>query len=168
MNTKRCLIALLLFLSGSPLASVAATEQAAAGADHVQLAPGDLKWMPAPPVLPEGVQIAVLYGNPHAEGFSILRLKIPPNTTFAPHWHPTAESFSVLSGNIYVGAGDKVDKAKATRMPAMSFVSLPALHHHWVYTGDEGATLDLSFYGPFQIHYVNPADDPSKSSAMKH
>lgn len=118
--------------------------------------------MPAPPVLPKGVQIAVLSGNPFAEGFSIVRLKIPPHTVFAPHWHPTAENFTVLKGRFFVGAGDSVDKSRAGAVGAMGFVSLPAMHHHYAFTEGEGTVIDLSFYGPFQIHYVNPADDPSK------
>lgn len=140
----------------------AAAEPPATKPDHVQLSPADLKWMPAPPVIPNGVQIAVLSGNPFAEGFSTVRLRIPPHTTFAPHWHPTAESFTVLKGTLYLGMGDKVDKSNARALPPMGFASLPAMHHHWVYSANEEAVIDLSFYGPFQIHYVNPADDPSK------
>lgn len=139
---------------------------AAPPGDGMAITPADVKWMPAPPVLPKGVQIAVLTGNPFAEGFSIVRLKIPPHTTIAPHWHPTAENFSVLRGTIYVGMGDKVDKAKATALPPMGFASMPAQHHHWVYSGDDEVVIDLSFYGPFQIHYVNPADDPSRGTAQ--
>lgn len=151
---------LILGLLLAPAASLAATP--AATQEHAGLTPADLKWMPAPPVLPKGVEIAVLSGNPFAEGFATVRLRIPPHTVFAPHWHPTAESFSVLAGTFYIGMGDKVDKAKARALPPMSFASLPALHHHWVYSGDQEVVIDLSFYGPFQIHYVNPADDPSK------
>lgn len=141
----------------------ATAETPAANPDHVQLSPADLKWMPAPPVIPKGVQIAVLSGNPFAEGFSTVRLKIPPHTTFAPHWHPTAESFTVLKGTLHLGMGDKVDRAGAGALPAMSYASLPAMHHHYAYSEGEGVVIDLSFYGPFQIHYVNPADDPSKT-----
>ena len=147
--------------------AAAAAETPAARPDHVQLSPADLKWMPAPAVLPEGVQIAVLSGDPFAEGYSIVRLRIPPHTTFAPHSHPTSESFTVLKGTLHIGMGDKADKSNARALPAMGFASLPPLHHHWVYSGDEEAVIDLGFQGPFQIHYVNPADDPSKT-AMTH
>ncbi|MGH8182963.1 MAG: hypothetical protein ACREPH_04810 [Rhodanobacteraceae bacterium] len=58
--------------------------------------------------------------------------------------------------------GDHVEKSGAKMLPAMSFASMPATHHHYAYTESEGVVLDLSFYGPFQIYYVNPADDPSK------
>lgn len=168
MNTKLRLAIPLMCLLGFTLAETAAAAQTSATADHVALAPADLKWMPAPPVLPKGVQIAVLRGNPFAEGVSTVRLKIPAHTVIAPHWHPTTESFSVLQGKFFVGMGDSVDKSHAAVLPAMSFASMPARHHQFAYTGDEGTIIDLSFYGPFQIYYVNPADDPSKPSAMKH
>ncbi len=148
------------------LIAAAAAQPPAMESGNTVLSPGDLKWMPAPPVIPKGVQIAVLSGNPFAEGFSTVRLKIPPNTVFAPHWHPTAESFTVLSGKVFVGMGDSVDREHSKAMGAMGFVVMPAMHHHYVYTEGAGAVIDLSFYGPFQIHYVNPADDPSKQSAV--
>ncbi len=161
MNMKRCLIALLLLSLALPPLACAAPPPGEAP-DYTALTPGDMKWMPAPPVLPEGVQIAVLRGNPFAEGFATVRLKIPPHTMFAPHWHPTAESFSVLSGTFYLGMGDSIDKSRAQALPPMSYASMPAMHHHYAYSGDKTVVIDLSFYGPFQIHYVNPADDPSR------
>ncbi|MDN5864646.1 MAG: cupin domain-containing protein [Gammaproteobacteria bacterium] len=162
---KRCFVTVWVAVFGCVLATAASTVPGAMAAKasapgHVELAPSDVKWMPGPPALPEGVKIAVLSGNPFAEGFSIVRLKIPPHTTFAPHWHPTAESFTLLKGRLWLGMGDKIDKSRAGELPTMGFASIPAMHHHYVYTGDEAAVIDLSFYGPFQIHYVNPADDP--------
>lgn len=146
------------------LIAAAAAPPPAMESGNTVLSPGDLKWMPAPPILPKGVQIAVLSGNPFAEGFCTVRIKIPANTTFAPHWHPTAESFTVLSGKMFVGMGDSVDREHSHPLGAMGFAAMPAMHHHYVYTEGAGAVIDLSFYGPFQIHYVNPADDPSKHS----
>ncbi|MGH8192649.1 MAG: cupin domain-containing protein [Rhodanobacteraceae bacterium] len=156
------LLALAALLAGTAVATGGTPHAAAPMPDSAMLAPAELKWMPAPPVLPKGVQIAVLRGNPFAEGMSTVRLKIPPHTVFAPHWHPTTESFTVLAGKFFVGMGDHVDKSTAKALPAMGFASMPATHHHYAYTGNEAAIIDLSFYGPFQIYYVNPADDPSK------
>lgn len=146
----------------------AAAPAAAMAPGHMELAPADLKWMPAPPVLPKGVEIAVLTGNPFAEGFSIVRLKIPPHTVIAPHWHPTTESFTVLRGTLFAGKGDAVDKRMARAIAAMGFASMPAQAHHYAYTEGEAAVLDLSFYGPFQIQYVHSADDPSKPASLRH
>lgn len=160
MNMTRRMVAIfgatiLMVAAGLVMAAVPAATPAQVG-----FAPADLKWMPAPS-LPKGVQIAVLRGNPFGEGFATVRLKIPPHTTIAPHWHPTIESFSVLKGDIFVGMGDHIDKAGAKPLPTMAFASMPAMHHHYAYTESEGAIIDVSFYGPFQIHYVNPSDDPA-------
>ncbi|HLI16704.1 MAG TPA: cupin domain-containing protein [Rhodanobacteraceae bacterium] len=155
-------LALAALLAGSPAATGAAPQTAAGMPESTRLAPADLKWMPAPPVIPPGVQLAVLRGDPFAEGIFTIRLKIPPHYTFPPHWHPTAESFSVLSGTLFIGMGDNVDRSKAKALPAMSFAALPAVHHHYAYTGDQGTVIDLTGYGPFQIYYVNPADAPTK------
>lgn len=152
---------LITILGASLLVAVGiATAMTPAVPEHIGVMPADLKWMPAP-ALPKGVEIAVLRGNPFAEGIATVRLKIPPHTTIAPHWHPTIESFSVLQGELFVGMGDHIDKAGAKPLPAMAFVSMPAMHHHYAYTGNGGAIIEVSFYGPFQIHYVNPSDDPS-------
>lgn len=74
----------------------------------------------------------------------------------------------MLTGTFYVGMGDQVDKSKAKTLPAMSFAAMPAVDHHYAYTGDEGAVIDLTGYGPLQIFYVHPSDDPVKSAAGKH
>ena len=166
MDMKSCcaLVCSLGFVLG---AAAAAAPPPAIQPEAAALAPADLKWMPAPPVIPPGVQLAVLRGDPFKEGIFTIRLKIPPHYTFAPHWHPSEESFSVLSGPFFIGMGDKLDKSQAKAVPAMGFAVMPALHHHYAYTGSHGAEIDLTGYGPFQIYYVNPADDPAKN-AMKH
>lgn len=164
MKTKWRLAMPLVCLLGSALGAATAAAQAPTSADRSALTPADLKWMPAPPVIPPGVQLAVLRGDPFGEGIFTIRLKIPPHYTFPPHWHPTQESFSVLSGTFFVGMGDSLDKAKAKALPAMSFATMPGVHHHFAYTEDRGAVIDLTGYGPFQIYYVNPADDPARKA----
>jgi hypothetical protein len=155
-----CLV--MLALCSVPYARAA---EAPAGAmeqpSHMILTPGTLHWMPVPPVLPRGAQMAVLAGDPSKEGVFVLRVRMPANYKFMPHWHPTQESFTVVSGQMFLGTGDKFDKSKAEPVPTGGFASIPALHHHFAFT--EGETvIDLVAYGPFQIYYVNPADSPQK------
>ncbi len=52
--------------------------------------PNDAKWGPAPPMLPKGVQIAVLSGDPMKSAPFVVRLKLPANTKVPAHHHPTA------------------------------------------------------------------------------
>lgn len=53
---------------------------------------------------PKGAEAAVLDGNPFASGGSYtLRLKMPAGYKIPPHWYPTDENVTVLSGSL--GAG---------------------------------------------------------------
>jgi hypothetical protein len=47
-----------------------------------------LKWTAAPPVLPKGAQIAVLYGDPDKAEPFVFRLKFPAGYKVAAHMHP--------------------------------------------------------------------------------
>ena len=62
--------------------------------------------------------------------------------------------------------GDKWDAATATSMGPGAFHFLPGKMHHSA--GAKGETvLQLQSTGPFDIHYLNPADDPTKTAAAK-
>ena len=45
-------------------------------------------WGPAPPVLPAGARMAVLYGDPGKPGAFAVRLKAPAGYRVPRHWHP--------------------------------------------------------------------------------
>jgi len=78
-----------------------------------------------------------------------------------PHWHPKPENVVVLKGTLFLGTGEKENKAAAHAMAAGTFMTMPAEIRHFGWT--EGETI-LHIYGmgPFVINYVNPADDPTK------
>ena len=59
-----------------------------ATAQHVMVQPDSLKWTAAPPVLPKGAQIAVLYGDPDKPEPFVFRLKFPAGYKVAAHIHP--------------------------------------------------------------------------------
>ena len=77
-----------------------------------------------------------------------------------PHWHPTAENVTVLSGTMYVGAGDHFDTSAGDEVKVGGYFSLPSMMHHYAWS--KGPTeIQIHGIGPFAIVYVNPADDPS-------
>jgi quercetin dioxygenase-like cupin family protein len=132
----------------------------AAGAVTV-VTPDKTNWMAAPPNLPAGAQIAALAGNPAGAGPFVIRLKFPDGYKIMPHWHPTPENVTVISGEFHVAMGDKWDDSKLQTLPTGSFVSVPTHHSH--YAMAKGATeVQVHGNGPFKLIYVNPADDPSK------
>ena len=119
----------------------------------------DVKWGPAPAVLPPGAQMAVMAGNPAAPGFVSLRAQLPAGYTIPPHMHPTDEHVTVLSGDMSFGMGDKIDPASETTLQAGGYFVAGAQMHHYA-TTKSGAVIQVDLEGPFDITYINPADDP--------
>ena len=112
MKTRTFAVALALGICTAVVGAQTPMKRAAkpaAPAAHVILTPSDMKWGPAPPVLPAGAQVAVLDGDPFKPGFFTLRLKFPDGYKIPAHWHPTDEHVVVLSGALYMGMGDKLD-----------------------------------------------------------
>ena len=112
-------------------------------------------------MVPPGAKIAIISGDPNSTGPFVGRLKMPDGYRIMPHWHPTAENLTVISGEFRVGMGDKFDESKLQTLPAGSYASVPAHHNHYAMTKGE-TELQISAMGPFKVNYVNPADDPSK------
>ena len=125
------------------------------------LQPEEIKWGPAPPVLPAGVKMAVLAGDPAGTGPVAVRLKMPAGYKIPPHWHPTDEQVTVISGTLGIGMGDKLDKKHSKVLKAGGYAVAPAHMHHFAWT-KTGAVVQVDLMGPLQITYVNQADDPSK------
>ena len=129
---------------------------------HVIMSEADIKWGDAPPTLPAGAKMAVLQGDPGKAGMYTIRIKAPDGYRVAAHWHPAAEHLTTISGTFNLGTGDKLDETKTTPMAAGAFGSMPAKMHHFAWCKGE-TEVQVSGMGPFVIHYVNPADDPSKT-----
>ena len=123
--------------------------------------PDSIKWGDPPPVLAPGAQLAVLAGNPTAAGPYVVRLKMPDGYKVMPHWHPTQENVTVISGEFHVGMGDKFEEAGMKALPAGSFVPVPPRMHHYAVAKGE-TVVQVHGMGPFKLVYVNPSDDPSK------
>ena len=134
-----------------------------APADHVFVNTADLKWGPAPPVLPKGAKLAVLHGDPGKAGQYVMRLMAPANYKIAPHWHSQAENLTVISGTLDLGDGDKMEMTKAHALKAGGYHYLPGKAHHYAFTKSP-TVVQISGEGPFDITYINPDDDPSKAA----
>ena len=164
---KRLVFAVaLIAIAGSALAATATktAHPAAKMPEHGLSTPDGMKWGPAPPVFAAGAQMAVLQGDPSSEGPYTVRLKMPDGYKIMPHWHPTTENVTVISGTFHLGTGDAFDESKGSEMPTGSFGFIgPHMHH---YAWDTGETIvQVHGMGPFKLVYVNPADDPAKSAA---
>jgi len=100
----------------------------------------DLTWGPAPPQFPKGGQLAVLHGDPSK----------PMQLT-------------ILSGTFILHMGDTMD-APAHTLTAGAYHFLPGKMHHAAQAQGE-VVVEIHGIGPFDIHYLNPADDATASAA---
>jgi hypothetical protein len=163
----RKLLAVMLLLP--VLATAQAPKKAAAkgktaGPAPVVVTPDKIQWGAAPPVFQPGAQFAVLAGDPSKPGPFIVRLKVPDGYRVMPHWHPTVENVTILSGEFHVGMGDKFDESSMLTLPAHSVAVMPPHHNHYAMAKGE-TELQVTGTGPFKLIYVNAADDPSKAQA---
>jgi hypothetical protein len=132
-------------------------------ANHVALRPDELKWGPPPPHLPPGAQVAVLTGDPSKAAPYVLRAKMPDGYKVPAHWHGNDENVTVLSGTLMVGKGDKLSTEASKPLPAGSFARMPKDMRHFAWAKGE-TIIQVHGMGPFDITYVNPADDPRKAA----
>jgi anti-sigma factor ChrR (cupin superfamily) len=126
----------------------------------IVITPSDINWVDAPPEMPPGAKISVLEGDPTKPGPYTIRLKTPANYKLPAHGHSKTERITVISGTFNVGMGDKFDTAKGKALPAGSFFILPTKMHHFAWSNNEEVVVQINGDGPFDIDYINPADDP--------
>jgi hypothetical protein len=156
---RRFSLAVLFVLACCWAWTVRADHDADKKMGHIVLTPEKLEWKPNP-ALPPGAMAAVLSGDPmKAGGVYAVRLKVADGYKVPPHWHPTDENVTVLQGTLLIGTGDKFDAAKMESVPTGGFMRMPqGMHHFAMAKGD--TILQIHGVGPFEIHYLNPADDP--------
>ena len=157
---KRLLLpaGLLVLICGTGLATQEVTPSIN---EHIVVRPESLKWGPPPPGLPPGSYMAVLLGDPGKPGPFVLRAKMPDGYKVPPHWHSVYESLTVLQGTIMAGHGDRMDPAMMQEVGPGGFVHMPKGMRHYVVAKGE-TIIQVNGEGPFDITYVNPADDPRK------
>ena len=158
MTAKSALSICLVIAAAAGLSNVSAGAQ-----EHVMMKPGDIQWQAAPPSVPKGAEIAVLYGNPAEEGPFAMRLKLPADYSIPPHTHPKPEVVTVISGKFHLGSGDAADRANTEGLDSGSFFAFEPGMAHFAYT-DEETVVQINSVGPWGIEYVNPADDPRRTN----
>jgi hypothetical protein len=144
------------------MAGAAAAEPPSASAampmPHAVVRADSTDWGPGPPALPAGAQAMVLYGDPHQPGAFTIRLKFPAGFRVPRHWHPSDEQVTLVAGDLKLSMGMQDDATDAALAPG-DYVDLPARMQHQAST-QAGAVVEIHSEGPFEIHYVDPADDP--------
>jgi hypothetical protein len=150
------LISLFLLL-GAPIAANADP------AHHTMIDPDALDWAPVAS-LPAGAEVTVIEGPMNEPGPFTARLRFPANYRLPAHWHPVVERVTVLSGRFHMGLGDRLDTRHGNALAAGAMMLLQPETRHYAWTEAEPAVVQLHGTGPWQINYVNPADDPRTAS----
>ena len=138
---------------------------ATSATEHRVTKPSDLKWGEAPPGLPASAKVAALNGDPTQAGPFTVRLKAPAGYKVMPHTHPTDERLTVISGSFRIGMGERFDETKMQEMGPGSYIVLPSGMAHFAKSAKE-SIVQIDSEGPFQINYVNPADDPRNAKTQ--
>src|SRR2546428_2495812 len=94
-----------------PAATTPPPPAAASTSAHVMINPAQIKWGDPPPSLRKGAKFAVISGDPGAAGPFTIRLRLPAGYMISPHWHPTDENVTVISGTFALGAGEQIAHA---------------------------------------------------------
>jgi quercetin dioxygenase-like cupin family protein len=164
MRTVSLTIAVALLTAAPAVGAAAKQKTTTAKPQAMSVRAEDIKWGDAPPTLAKGAQVAVLHGDPSKKGAFTMRLKMPDGYVIAPHWHTLDEQLTIVSGTFKLHMGDTMD-APAEELKEGSYHFLPGKMHHAAEA--EGETVvQVHGMGPFDIHYLNAADDPSKKATM--
>ena len=113
-----------------------------------------VKWGPLEvPGFKPGIEIGVIAGDPSKAGPYTLRLRFPSGYAFPAHWHPVDENLTVISGQFYLGMGEKADRTKMRAYAPGDYLLLPATKPHFGRV--VGRTIvQLHGTGPFEIKLV--------------
>ena len=168
MKPFATMIPFVLLVASPAFAAETAKKTAPAKPEAMSVNSGEIKWADAPPDLPTGAQMAVLHGDPTKRAVYTLRLKMPAGYKVPPHWHTKDEQLTIVSGAFVLHMGDTME-APASTLTGGGFHFLPGKMHHAAETTEE-TIVQVDGTGPFDIHYLNAADNPNpnpKAAAAK-
>lgn len=112
--------------------------------------PATLHWYPANDL--RGAEVAIISGNPDKKEPFIARVKLPSHFEVPIHTHHINEYDTVISGAIYIGTGTEFNPKNLQKIPAGSFVMIPAHVPHYLLTKQE-TVLQVNGMGPWGMVY---------------
>lgn len=130
----------------------------------IGVTPESVVWSDGPPTLPTGSKMAILEGNPRAEGMFTMRVRIPAGSAVPPHWHPRQERVTVLSGAVDLGFGSVANKELVTRYRAGSFYVNPPRVMHYLFF-PEATEMQITGVGPWELMTTDPNAPPAVPTA---
>jgi quercetin dioxygenase-like cupin family protein len=108
------------------------------------------------------VQLVNVIGDPSKPGLYIQLEKVAPHVVIQAHHHAGDRTVTVIQGTLMFGNGPKFDRGELKVLPVGSIYTEPSGSPHFAATGEQSAVTEVTGYGPTDIVYENPADDPAK------
>jgi quercetin dioxygenase-like cupin family protein len=106
--------------------------------------PADLHWT----LKYEGLETAVVMGDPNKPGPYIFIARWAPNHMSHPHFHPNDRYITVLSGTWWVGTGDVYQPDKTVPLHAGPFITHFAKQVHYDGAKEDGCIIQIAGEGP--------------------
>jgi quercetin dioxygenase-like cupin family protein len=148
---------LVLFAAMLMTHGIAVAETSALPEGAIQFPAGRGEWVDGPASLPAGTRMLLLEGHPAQEGFFTMRLRLPAGARIQPHWHPSEERVTILSGVARVGFGDTFDESAMRTFETGSFYVNPPKSHHYVWIVEE-TEMQLTGTGPWRLHMLETGE----------
>ena len=111
----------------------------------VTLTPDQIEWVE---VNDEGLRVAMLAGNPNAEGLYVMRIRFPAGVFSRPHFHDQDRFITVIEGTWFAGTQTEFDKEATVALPAGSFMKHPAGGVHYDGAKDAAVIVEIRGLGP--------------------
>ena len=121
--------------------------------EFVTLTPEQIEWVDVPST--EGLRVAMLAGNPNAEGLYVMRVRFSAGVFSQPHSHDRDRFVTVIEGTWYAGTQTDFDKARTVALPAGSFMKHPAGGVHYDGAKDEATIVEIRGMGPVVTTYLD-------------
>jgi quercetin dioxygenase-like cupin family protein len=111
-----------------------------------------------------GVTTTILVGDPSKPGPYTVRLRVPAHTAIQAHSHRDDRTGVVVQGLWRFGYGPVASSKLLKALPPGSVYSEPAGQPHFARTGDQAVSVIITGFGPTDTVYVDPRNDPARSS----
>jgi pimeloyl-ACP methyl ester carboxylesterase/quercetin dioxygenase-like cupin family protein len=95
-----------------------------------------------------GIRTVLLSGDPAKPGPYVLEIRVPANTSIAPHTHRDDRTSTVISGTWYFGFGADRGEARIKALTAGGMYTEPRGVPHFALTRDEPAVVRVTGIGP--------------------
>jgi len=123
----------------------------AASPEFVTITPDAVQWQRAGE---DGIEFAVLAGNPNAPGLYVIRVRFPAGVMSRPHTHDQDRYVTVLEGTWHAGTQAEFDPAATVALETGSFMIHPAGAVHYDGARDVPTVVEIRGLGPVATTYV--------------